>query len=233
MPRKKKTETISPEIIQDLLDRPFKAEVDPPTTLWEALQLMNQLSTHINEYLTQSPLVQDYALLHASRIGKTQGRFQLNFSPTIDFVGMGRSTNTTQKAKTKTTPKQKATPKETPKKEEKKLTPLELLWEKAEKMKIDISDIKENEKAIKDRISVWEEMAVDTTDEDSQEEIIVIDHNRKKRAPRVRTHSIASINQTSRPLSGLGNILGTLQEKSLDSISAYVSNKNGLDDETK
>lgn len=232
MPRKKKTETLSPEIIQDLLDRPFKTEVDSPKTLWEALQLMDQLSTHINEYLTQSPLVQDYALLHASRVGKTQGRFQLNFSPTIDFVGMGRTTNTTQKAKAKTTPKQKSTPKEPPKKEEKQLTSLEVLWERAEQLKIDISDIRDNEKAIKDRISVWEEMAVET-DEDSQEEIIVIDHTRKKRAPRVRTHSIASINQTSRSLSGLGNIIGTIQEKSLDSISEYVSNKNGLDDETK
>jgi len=239
MPRKKKTDKISTEIMKDLLDRPFELEVDPPKTLWEALQLMQHLSDNINGYLEKSPLVQDYALLHANRVNKTQGYFRLAFTPEIDFVGEGRTKKrTTTKAQT---PKAKpTTPKATPKKvekpkEETPKTELELLWERAKELKLDISDVKDNPKAISDRISLVEDMVLDPMEEEpsQEEEIIIINPNRKKRKPKIRTQSIASINQGTRSLSGLGNILGTIQEKSLESISEYISNKDGLEDEPK
>jgi len=234
MPRKKKTEQLDPKIIQDLLNRPFVNEQEPPTTLLEALQMMEYLSSQINSFLAESPLVQDYAELHAKRLGKTQGSFQLGFEPTLEFVASGRSASPTT-TKKKAPIKKKEPTKKTPKKEEpkKELSPLELLWEKASELGIDISDIKNNQKSIEDRIALVEDMAFteESSEPETQEEIIIIDPSRKKKKPKVRTRSMASINQGTRSLAGLGSVLETLQGKSLDSISSYVSNKNGLEDD--
>ena len=225
MPRKKKTEEIDLEIIKDLLDRKFPKEIEHPTTLWEALELMQTFSEEINKYLSSSPLVQDYVSMHAKRVGKSKGSFQLNFTPTIEFVATGRTITRTPNKKKQAEPKKPKT---------KTLSKIEQLQQKAKGLDIDISDINDDLGAIQARISLVESFT--STEEKPQkgqehieEEIIILEPNRKRRKPKVRVRSMVDVNQGTRDLSRLGSVLETLQTKELDSISEYVSTKNKLD----
>lgn len=247
MPRKKKTDKVSPEVIQDMLNRPFDKEFETPKTLWEALRLAESLIGEVNGYLATSPLVQDYANLFASRMGKEKGSFSVSFDPQVQFEGGGRTKKT---APPKTTSKATTKPRtSTPKKQEEKGTPkvaeppklanpsineeLLNLTQKAKEMKIDISDIADNTKAIKDRISLVEDMQVESSTPEKQEEEIIVINPTKRRKKKVRVMGITPEGKPKKSLGGVRGLIDNIGNVSLEAVSDSVSQKHGIREDGK
>lgn len=228
MPRRSKKDKISPDIFKDMLDKPLNKEFAKPETLYEALLLAESLIGEVNGYLSTSPLVQDYASLFAARIGKEKGSFSIAFDPTVQFESSGRNIKTPSSApKNKPKPQNKAPQKKSAKPSIN--TELENLTQKAKEMNLDISDIAQDTKAIKDRISLMEDMQVDTP---SEEEVIVINPSRKRKK-KVRVMGISSEPSSQRSLGGVRGLLDNIKDVSLDAVSDSVSQKNGIREDGK
>ena len=227
MPRRSKKDKISPDIFKDMLHKPLNKEFQSPETLYEALLLAESLIEEVNGYLSTSPLVQDYASLFASRMGKEKGSFSVVFDPTVQFESSGRnikalSSLPAKNNSTKTSRKKSAKPSIN---EE-----LENLTQKAKKMNLDISDIAQDSKAIRDRISLMEDMQVDSP---SQEEEIIVIHPTKKRKKKVRVMGISSESPSQRSLGGVRGLLDNIKDVSLDAVADSVSQKNGIREDGK